>query len=264
MAKFCTNCGKKLEEGVACDCKKVAAEKVQTSNAVTKNLQNIDAKDTAKTVIEIIKGIFVKPISTVKKLAEEKNINLGYVLLVVAALTQALFITVTINNYVEEVNDNPFSAVILMGSINEDGDEFEGIVGSLIEIDDDELVAKNVNIFAISTLTALALYAILAGAIFVIINKMMKIEVTWKKILVILSIVASIHIGLWILATVTSLIISGLTLYVMGIGSLYFIIVLYQSLCETLKLDKDKSALMYVAAYILVGIVVYILTQLFM
>ena len=30
MAKFCTKCGKKLEEGKVCDCEKTTSEKVMT------------------------------------------------------------------------------------------------------------------------------------------------------------------------------------------------------------------------------------------
>ena len=40
MAKFCTKCGKKLEEGKACDCEKTTSESVKTAVANNKTLPN--------------------------------------------------------------------------------------------------------------------------------------------------------------------------------------------------------------------------------
>ena len=51
MAKFCTKCGKKLEEGKTCDCEK--------TTVVNNNMVN--------DYMEVLKGMFTKPLDTMKK-----------------------------------------------------------------------------------------------------------------------------------------------------------------------------------------------------
>ena len=50
MAKYCIHCGKKLEDGEVCDC---------TANAVKSQSNNLGTS-----LLEVLKGIFVKPIDT--------------------------------------------------------------------------------------------------------------------------------------------------------------------------------------------------------
>ena len=52
MAKFCIHCGRKLEDGEVCTC--------QIEKQV--NTHNIGAD-----ILDVIKGMFVKPVDTIKK-----------------------------------------------------------------------------------------------------------------------------------------------------------------------------------------------------
>ena len=51
MAKFCTNCGKKLKDGEVCNCKKVEISTKDFNSYMT-------------SLLNVLKGMFVKPIDT--------------------------------------------------------------------------------------------------------------------------------------------------------------------------------------------------------
>lgn len=86
MAKFCIHCGKKLNEGEVCDCQVVAS----STNGLGSNLS------------EIIKGMFVKPIDTIKKYTEESNFNLALILTGIFSLSAALFILSLVKNIIDQ------------------------------------------------------------------------------------------------------------------------------------------------------------------
>ena len=77
MAKFCTNCGKKLEEGQTCECTKVSV----ASNG---NLFN--------ECLEIAKNFFKKPIDTLEENVEESKLTHALIMLGVNGITVGLFV----------------------------------------------------------------------------------------------------------------------------------------------------------------------------
>ena len=87
MAKYCIHCGKKLEDGEVCDC---------TANAVKSQSNNLGTS-----LLEVLKGIFVKPIDTIKKYTDESNFNLALVLLGIFSLAISLFVLSLIKNLSE-------------------------------------------------------------------------------------------------------------------------------------------------------------------
>ena len=80
MAKFCTKCGKKLEEGKKCSCSKVEVVKEETVTIGT------NANEIVNSLIDIVKGIFVKPIDTIKKYSDDANMVLGFILIAITSL----------------------------------------------------------------------------------------------------------------------------------------------------------------------------------
>ena len=62
MAKFCTKCGKELKDGKACDCEVVSTK-----------TEGVDISGYVNSYIEIIKGIFTKPVTTIKKYVTADN-----------------------------------------------------------------------------------------------------------------------------------------------------------------------------------------------
>ena len=60
MAKFCTNCGKKLKDGEVCNCKKVEISTKDFNSYMT-------------SLLNVLKGMFVKPIDTLKSFIADSN-----------------------------------------------------------------------------------------------------------------------------------------------------------------------------------------------
>ena len=84
MAKFCIHCGRKLNEGEVCTCQ---------ANVQNGNIGN--------DLASIIKGIFVKPVDTIKKYTNEKYFNLSLILILVFGLAGALFVISLLKNVVD-------------------------------------------------------------------------------------------------------------------------------------------------------------------
>ena len=97
MAKFCTKCGKKLEDGQVCDCekKKAGAKAAKTEEKVvateTAPTTGIDFNWYANSYLDIIKGLFTKPVDAIKKYATSKNLGLGLVSMVIACIVMGIF-----------------------------------------------------------------------------------------------------------------------------------------------------------------------------
>ncbi len=272
MAKFCTNCGKKLEEGKTCSCKKetkeVAATEVkESSNKKVVVDTTVDTKEITNNVLEIVKGIFTKPVETCKKYATVKNIKLGYILLALSALASALFITFTLSNTIEDINDEDGSMamyVMIAPFINDDNDGFEAPLDKILDYDEDdhEVTVNTTSTFIYSTLIVLAESLLLIGSMYLVHTKFMKKDIDFKKVLVIVSLVNAINIAVMFGATALSLVLPNLVLFLLTLGSLYFMVTLYQVTKSIENLDENKYPLMFTLVYAILSIVVYILIQL--
>ena len=86
MAKFCTRCGKKLEEGQVCDCSSNVSAPTQASAST-----NVDINQGFNDYINVIKGIFTKPSDTIKEYARSDKFLLGIVAMVINCLISGLF-----------------------------------------------------------------------------------------------------------------------------------------------------------------------------
>lgn len=76
MPKYCSNCGKKLEEGKTCDCVKIIEP--QINNNVNE-------------IITITKNIFIKPVDVIKESKKEKHYNTSLILVIALSIITGLF-----------------------------------------------------------------------------------------------------------------------------------------------------------------------------
>ena len=257
---------------------------VEEKEPVVEKSENFNVEETTKIVLEIAKGVFVKPISTIKKFNNLKNIKLAYILLALAVFAQALFVTVTVNHTVSEMAasmsdvdgfDDLGMGSLLMGglmygSYDEDENADMGFADNIIEFDEDAenfedaISVKVVNVFIYSALATALMYGIIAGAIYIVINKFMKKDMNFKEIMMLLSLIFTIETIMYLVSTVSIFLSTLLTFIILVFGSLYVMVTLYQSLVETKSLDKDKFGLMFTSIYAIVAVVVYVLFKLFM
>lgn len=84
MAKFCIHCGKKLEDGEVCNCQ--ASQSVATGGNIGTD------------ILEVLKGMFARPIDTLKAYTNGKHFSLALILIGIFAFVTALFTCSLVKN----------------------------------------------------------------------------------------------------------------------------------------------------------------------
>lgn len=221
MAKFCTNCGKKLKEGEVCTCKKV-------------EVKTTDVKSYLTSLINIIKGIFTKPVDTLKSFINDNNFVLALIILAVASIATSALSLVLIKQILD---------LTMLGG---------GILGlglSTFEI-------PYVKYFFITLFTSIATYFLLAGMLYLIGVVILKGETTFKKLMTLIASSSVIHIIGTILTTIIMLISFKLALVMFMISSLFYIFYLYQGMKFAFKVDENKLAYILTFALVVTDLVV--------
>ena len=85
MAKFCTKCGKPLEDGKACSC----VEKEKKEKAVN---TKIDIKEYSNLFLEVTKGIIKEPVDTIKKHSKKENLLFGSLAVLLNSILTGIYI----------------------------------------------------------------------------------------------------------------------------------------------------------------------------
>ena len=93
---FCPKCGEKNKEG-AKFCNK-CGESFEKSTTASAKKVSIDTKELTNNIVDLIKGLIVKPIDTFKKYGEEKNFTLSIILVAVLSLITGLFVISLMKN----------------------------------------------------------------------------------------------------------------------------------------------------------------------
>lgn len=155
MAKFCTNCGKKLQDGEVCTC-----VKEKTSMA-----SSFDVKESIDQTLDLVKGLFLKPTETIKKYVNQDNMILSIILLVLGAVISGLFVLVLLKEVIGVAFGMLFGASqsLFSSSMNMEIPYFK--------------------VFLITTLVAVATYFLEALIAFVFSNKWFKVDVDYKKMI---------------------------------------------------------------------------------
>ena len=108
MAKFCTKCGKKLEEGQVCDCSKTVKQEttvVTNTNANT----GADIKESCMDCVNVFKNIFTKPFDAIKAFVCENKFVAGIIMIVLAALSTGLYKIATLKSMYSSSSADSFN-----------------------------------------------------------------------------------------------------------------------------------------------------------
>ena len=191
MAKFCTKCGKPLVEGTTCNCGNSEQPVVETltfeqpsmkdfqqannMNQVMMNqtpgvAQPSKAKNLFNETLSIVKGFLTKPVTTIQENSNDNRFNHALVLIGAFAASVMAFILVVLGDLYKTISDAM---------------SFGGMVEAEIEVP----YIKVGLITIISVAGCLALMALLA---WLIMNKLMKVNTTYKKVLEIYAIASII------------------------------------------------------------------------
>ena len=152
MAKYCTNCGKKLEDGKECTCVKEKNHSV-----------SFDLKESIDQTVVLVKDLFVKPTDAVKHYVSNDNLVLSIILLVLGGIITGLFGMVLVKELVG------IALGMMFGGSS-------SLFGSSIHSE-----IPYLQVFFITTISVIIVYLIQAAITFVVGNKCFKIEMNYKN-----------------------------------------------------------------------------------
>jgi hypothetical protein len=231
MAKFCTNCGKKLKEGEVCDCKKQS----QTSSS-----------SIVSTFVDLVKGMFVNPVDTMSSFIEEANFNTALISLGVNAVAISIFIAILCKELMETV-------LGLMGFSS----SLYGGLGLTNQID-----IPYVKIILISILTVMIVYAMIAFIAYLISEKVFKSETSYKKMITWLGVTSTLLTAVVLVAAIFSLMSVKVGLVIYAAGAMLNTYYMYKGLSFACNTDENKLGYILMPAILVTAFVVgYILPK---
>lgn len=244
MAKFCTKCGKKLEEGKTCDCqKKKKTVKEEETNDVAKEVgEAVDAtakaianNDYVKKIMSILKTIFVKPVDTMKKNTKENNFVVGLIGIGLTAIFAGLFTYLYLKEFVGTI----FSAFSSFG------------FGS-VEI-------PFFKTFILGAFFIVVVFFSIAVAIYAIQSWILKKEASFKKIISLIGMCALVAAIVVLIAILGIYLVPEYALTILGIGGLFFGLLIFQGLKFTSDQDENTYVYTFISALIFTGIILFVL-----
>jgi H2-forming N5,N10-methylenetetrahydromethanopterin dehydrogenase-like enzyme len=168
MAKFCTKCGKQLEEGEVCSCQAQQAQ--QTQQAQVQQVQVQQNQGAASNKVGVFFSRFFKvtlqivktPADMLKKFVQASDIEVAFGYIGVQALAVSLFI------------------VALFSKFNSFVDSF-GLFGSFLKMD--SIKVSLVKIFFVTLVVAIGISFIFAAVLLLFSKVVYKGETDYKKMI---------------------------------------------------------------------------------
>ena len=229
MAKFCIHCGKKLKDGEVCDC--MANVQVQTN-------------DLGTNLIDVLKGMFMKPIDTIKSYTDEKHFNLALVLVGILSLSTALFMMSLIKNVAEMATSS-------MGGL------------TLYAMTSVSSQIPYLQVFFIGLISVIAFAFIYTGLLYLVNSVMFKGERSFKKVFTMYG-VNSVVTSVTLLVTAIFMFINVfLGLLVLVLGSMLNMVYVYKGIERLGVKDKNKHGYIYLITTLFYGIVLFIISLIF-
>lgn len=257
MAKFCTKCGKSLEEGMVCDCQQVqpnvvevaapAQAPVQAQASVSQpksnNVNGFDFNKYLNDYLEVLKGVFVKPIDTINKFSESSYFLLAIIALVInCIISGVLFYCV----YSETIG----AFTSMMGG-------FSSLLSGSIEV-------PFFKTFMQGFIYMAAGFSVMALMIYVMNSVVFKDKVDIKKVFALVGTVSVFTTITTAVCIALNYISMKIMIVVLLLGAIFYLTYLYQGISEFSKVNKNKLAYVFVPSIaVATFVVVYVLPKLF-
>lgn len=246
MAKFCTKCGNRLEEGQVCNCQANINPQGNVVVAST-NSNGFDFNETLNAYIDMVKGIFVKPVDTIKKYSTSGNFVLGLIAILLNSIISGIFLYCFCSE-----------AMALLGSLM---GMMMGGYGSLfgsslvVEVPFMKTFLTGLGFMAVGfSVTALMIY-VMAGVIF-------KDKTDIKKAFALVGVCSVFTTITTVVAIILNYVSTTFMLIVLLIAGVFYLTHLYQGITETTEVEKNKLAYVFVPAIsVATFVVVYILPK---
>ena len=223
MAKFCTKCGKKLEEGEVCNC---SANTVKASTTASSG--NVDINQGFNDYVNIIKGIFTHPSDTIKEYAKGDKFLLGIIAIVINCLISGVFFYFFI--------DKAFGSAMGM---------FGGY-GSLMSSAGMSLTFGR--IFFMGLLFMVFWFAVCALVLFVIANPILKDKMDIKTSFALVGVCSIFTTLTTVVALIFTFVSVKFALIILLLGAIFYLTHLYQGLSDITSINKNKLVYTFVPA----------------
>ena len=238
MGKFCTRCGKRLEEGQICDCGREPAINIVAQNEASNNSTSKSVNNIFKGYLDIVKGLFLSPIDTIKKYATEDNFILGVIAMVINCLVSGLFFYFLMDR-----------ALLKIFGLASGG--YSSLLSSNVSLPFGK-------IFLMGMLFMVIWFLVCAPIIFIFANPIMNDKLNIKEAYALTG-VCSVFTTLTTLASILFLFITyKLSIIIILFGAAFYLTYLYQGLREITSIDKNKLAYVFVPS---VGITTFIMME---
>ena len=162
MAKFCSKCGKPLEDGKPCSCEGT----VKTSSASQKGFGEM-----LKEYWELVKRVFKEPVTIVEENNSEDKFNLSLVSIAASGIAMGLFMC---------IGWKLFVALMAVFSVSM-GSSSSGLA-SVISMAAGEV--PYFKFFIGGFILVAGMYALMAAVGYLVLNKIFKIDISIKKMFV--------------------------------------------------------------------------------
>ena len=226
-AKFCNKCGESFEKGTTNIKVSIDAEKIKTN------------------AIDLLKGLVLKPIDTLKKYSDENNFNLAIILIAILSFLTGLFVIALMKN----------AYALVMGSLGGLGSLYNGL-------------GYNVNIpyikyFFIALFGTFALAFAFAGIIYLVNSIIFKGKTSFKKIFVIYGVISVVVSTSLLVSTIFMFISFSLASIILSLGLALSSFYVYHLIRMIGPKDENKHAYIYVISMSLFYLLVFILIKIF-
>lgn len=236
MAKFCTKCGKALEEGKkhVCDNVEEVEEKV---------VNNSKTNDYVNSYLDMVKKVLTKPVDMIKEYTNEENFNLSIIALILNCAVTGIFVYLILKEAMNGLG--MLSSVIGLGSFG---------LGN-IEI-------PFMKIFMGGLLFMAVWFVVCALMIFLIANVFMKDKITFKESIVLVGNTSVFTTITTVISIVLVYISVKLMAFVYIVAAVFYLTYLYQGISDKTELDKNKISYVFVPSVLVaIFVVVYVLPR---
>ncbi len=226
MAKYCSNCGRKLNEGETCNCKL--------------NNNSFDIKRCFGKALELFKGMFTKPVDAMKNFIKEENFALANVIIVIIGIISGLFAMLL----TKETMGNLYGGLSSLMS------------GAYFEI-------PYFKIFIITTILVIGVYYLQALILYLVAGKIFKAEVGYKGSFNLLTSLAIFSLTGILVSIIGVLISPVIVVLVIALVSLFTITNFVLGVKEVIGLNDSKSVYTIVLTSVILSIVLYVISLIF-
>ena len=227
MAKYCTNCGKKLNEGEVCDCKK----------------DSIMSNETTQKALDLVKGMIYTPIDTIKDFTKKSSFNLAMILVGVLSVITGLFVMSLCKNGLN------YSMQLAYSGIN-------SFMPSSIEI-------PYMKIFFTSLVLVFGLSFVYTFILYIVNTMIFKREADFKEVYSMYG-ACSIVSSLGILASTILIFVNvSFGMIMFALTSILNVVYSYHGLNFLGNKDENKYGYIYLLANVLFYVVIFTISKIF-